>query len=76
MVADILCHHIDTLEDFLAFSRILELDAILLFHHDNEFQRIDAVKAEALAEQRSIVLDVFGRQVFKIEYFNNVFLNP
>ena len=73
MFVYILSHHVDALEDFLAFGGILQLDAIFFLHHDNQFQSINAVETQAFAEERCIVVDVGGRDVFEVQYLDNLF---
>ena len=52
MLIDILSHHIDALENLLALSGVLQLNTILLLHHDDQLQGIDAVKSEVKEEEK------------------------
>ena len=55
MFVDILSHHVDALEDFLAFGGVGQLNAVSLFEQHNELQSVDGVESKSTAEQGGVL---------------------
>jgi hypothetical protein len=49
---------------------------VVLAQHDADFQRIDRIESDAVGvEERRVVVDIGGGQVFQIEGFDEELLN-
>ena len=46
----------------------------MFLHQYDEFQRIDGVESETLAEEGSLVVDVVGSHILKVQSLDDVLL--
>ena len=62
----------DGAERGAAFFDVLDDDAVFLFEQHDEFERVNRVEAETGAEERRVVINLFGSDVLKFEGFDDL----
>lgn len=67
MCLDIFGHALNRVQNLTAFTRIFDLDPIIALHQYHQFQRINAVEAQAFSEEWRIVVYIFRFHALQVK---------
>ena len=59
-------HGADRSEYLASFLGIFDLDAVIFFEENDQFQCVDGIQSQAVAEQRCIGINIFRFYIFQV----------